>query len=153
MVGCIVAPLRVVGSTLRDYLRIDRYIGTVIVLFVLLFVPLIPRATDNPQMLASASNDDPWMAMALEATLAKPYGNPSNYFDPKASAHEHIPPHWGHLRYGYDNIVYYGGSVFALADSSLCGGAVGRAGPLPDGADHSEEHLVPGGAAKPHRSL
>ena len=113
--GCIVAPLRVVGSTLRDYLRIDRYIGTVIVLFVLLFVPLIPRATDNPQMLASASNDDPWMAMALEATLAKPYGNPSNYFDPKASAHEHIPPHWGHLRYGYDNIVYYGGSVFALA--------------------------------------
>ena len=113
--SCIVAPLRVVGSTLREYLRIDRYIGAVVIIFVLLFVPLIPRATDNPQMLATASNDDPWMAMALEATLAKPYGNPSNYFDPKASAHEHIPPHWGHLRYGYDNIVYYGGSVFALA--------------------------------------
>src|SRR4051812_21033600 len=108
MVRPIGAPLRVIGSTVRQYLRIDRYIGAVVVIFILLFVPLIPRATDNPQMLATASNDDPWMVMALEATLAKPYGNPSNYFDPKASAHEHIPPYWGYLR--YDNIVYYGGS-------------------------------------------
>ena len=114
-VETIAAPLGVIGSTLRDYVRLDRYIGAVLIVFAVLFVPLIPVGTDNPQMLATLSNDDPWMAMALEATLAKPFGNPSNYFDLKSKAYNNIPPYWGHLRSGYDNIVYYGGSVFALA--------------------------------------
>jgi len=112
---CFVAPLRVIGSTFRDYLRVDRYIGVVLIIFAVLFAPLIPRATDNPQMLSTASNDDPWMAMALDATLAKPFGNPSNYFDPNAEAYDNIPSYWGHLRHSYDNIIYYGGAVFALA--------------------------------------
>src|SRR5262245_593850 len=111
--GGLVEPLAVIAGTLRDYLRIDRYFAAVILLFALLYVPTIPRAVDNSTMLATATNDDPWMAMALDGSIQRPFGNPANYFDPKLAAHNSIPPYWGALR--YDGITYYGGAVFMLA--------------------------------------
>src|SRR5215831_1375316 len=106
-------PLKVIAETMHEYFRLDRYIALVLGAFVVLYVPSIPRATDNARMLATATSDDPWMAMALDATLAKPVGNPANYFDPRAEAHKDIPPYWGTLR--YDGIVYYGGALFMVA--------------------------------------
>ena len=111
--GSLVEPLAVIAGTLRDYLRIDRYIVAVILVFALLYVPTIPRAVDNSTMLATATNDDPWMAMALDGSIQRPFGNPANYFDPELAAHKSIPPYWGALR--YDGIIYYGGAVFMLA--------------------------------------
>lgn len=111
--GVLLEPVKVIALTLRQYLRLDIYIGAVIVVFALIYVPTIPRATDNATMLATATNDDPWLTMALDATLAKPFGNPANYFDRSIKAHNDIPSRWGKLR--YDAITYYGGAVFMLA--------------------------------------
>lgn len=107
------SPWRVIGETARAYLRVDRPLAVVLVLAAILYVPPIPRATDNPQMLAAFVNDEPWITMALDGMLAKPYGNPANYLNPIGSAHKEIPAYWGHLR--YDNITYYGGALFAVA--------------------------------------
>jgi 4-amino-4-deoxy-L-arabinose transferase-like glycosyltransferase len=111
--GCLVEPLAVIAGTLRDYLRIDRYIVGVILVFAVLYAPTIPRAVDNSTMLATATNDDPWVTMALDGSIQRPFGNPANYLDPSLAAHESIPPYWGALR--YDGIIYYGGAVFMLA--------------------------------------
>ena len=64
-------------------------------------------------MLAAFANDEPWMTMALDATLAWPLGNPGNYFDKNAKAYGKIPDYWGRLR--YPGITYYGGAMFMLA--------------------------------------
>lgn len=109
----LVEPLAVIAGVLRQYLRIDVYIIPVILVFALLYVPTIPRAADNPTMLATATSDDPWMAMALDGSIRRPFGNPANYFDPEVAAHKSIPPYWGALR--YDGILYYGGAEFMLA--------------------------------------
>ncbi|MGY4472645.1 hypothetical protein [Bradyrhizobium sp. USDA 3364] len=53
------------------------------------------------------------MTMALDGTVAKPFGNPANYLDPTAEAFKKIPAYWGTLRYG--NIVYYGAVMFDIA--------------------------------------
>src|SRR5262249_13865945 len=55
----------------------------------------------------------PFLTMALDATLTRPYGNPANYFDVTRESHEHIPDYWSNLR--YDNIIYYGGALYQLA--------------------------------------
>jgi hypothetical protein len=84
-----------------------------LVLCVLLFAPLIPRNTDNPELLAAYANDEPFLTMALEATLVRPYGNPGAYFDPLRDASSEIPQRWGEKRYAW--ITYYGGAMFELA--------------------------------------
>ena len=71
-------PLKVIAETMHEYFRLDRYIALVLGAFVVLYVPSIPRATDDARMLATATSDDPWIAMALDATLAKLFGNPAN---------------------------------------------------------------------------
>ena len=111
--GSLVEPFGVIAGALRDYLRIDLYIASVIVVFALLYVPTIPRAVDNSTMLATATNDDPWIAMALDGSIQRPFGNPANYFDSELAAHKSIPPYWGALR--YDGIIYYGGALFMLS--------------------------------------
>jgi 4-amino-4-deoxy-L-arabinose transferase-like glycosyltransferase len=111
--GSLVEPFGVIAGALGDYLRIDLYFASVIFFFALLYVPTIPRAVDNSTMLATATNDDPWLAMALDGSIQRPFGNPANYLDPELAAHKRIPPYWGALR--YDGIIYYGGAVFMLA--------------------------------------
>ncbi|OKO82017.1 glycosyltransferase family 39 protein [Bradyrhizobium sp. NAS96.2] len=53
------------------------------------------------------------MTLALDGTVAKPFGNPANYLDPTAEAFKKIPAYWGTLR--YNNIVYYGAVMFDIA--------------------------------------
>jgi Dolichyl-phosphate-mannose-protein mannosyltransferase len=117
MNACIVRQTRSAAEALaevvREYLRLDVPISAAAVLFLLLFAPLIPRNAETPPQLAAFSNDEPFLTMALDATLARPYGNPANYFDVTRESHEHIPDYWGNLR--YDNIIYYGGALYQLA--------------------------------------
>src|SRR5690242_18644248 len=101
------------SEVVREYLRLDVPISVAAVLFLLLFAPLVPRNAETPRQLAAFSNDEPFLTMALDATLARPYGNPANYFDVTRESHEHIPDYWGNLR--YDNIIYYGGTLYQLA--------------------------------------
>jgi len=104
---------RTIVEELRPYFRIDVPIAIFAAVFVVAFAPLIPRNTDNPQLLAAYANDEPFLTMALEATLVWPYGNPGTYFDQKRTASQHVPARWGDKR--YFNITYYGGAMFDLA--------------------------------------
>jgi Dolichyl-phosphate-mannose-protein mannosyltransferase len=106
-------PFRVIKAVIIDYARVDRYIAPILLLSLILFGPLIPRNADNPQLLAAFSNDEPWMTMALDGTIAKPEGNPANYLDPKTKAYNYIPAYWGTLR--YPNVIYYGAAMFNIA--------------------------------------
>jgi len=108
-----VLPTRVIKEVIIDYARVDRCVAPILLLSLVLFGPLIPRNADNPQLLAAFVNDEPWMTMALDGTIAKPFGNPANYLDPKAEAYNKVPAYWGTLRYA--NIVYYGGVMFDIA--------------------------------------
>ena len=108
-----VLPPRVLKEVIIDYARLDRYIVPILFLSLILFGSLIPRNTDNPQLLAAFVNDEPWMTMALDGTIAEPIGNPANYLDPNAKAYNKIPAYWGTLR--YPNIVYYGAVMFDIA--------------------------------------
>lgn len=106
-------PFRTVLQVISDYARLDRYIAPILLLALISIGTLIPRNTDNPQMLAAFANDEPWMTLALDGTIAKPFGNPANYLDPTAEAFKKKPAYWGTLR--YDNIVYYGAVTFDIA--------------------------------------
>lgn len=105
--------VRTILSTLRVHLRFDVPIVIFAVLYLVLFAPLVPRNTDNPDLLAAYANDEPFLVMALEATLVPPYGNPGAYFDPLNPASTEIPEYWGEKR--YTNISYYGGTMYQLA--------------------------------------
>lgn len=94
---------------LSKYLRIDRWIAILAVVYLVLYAPLVPRNADNPQLIAAYVNDEPFLTMALEAMLVWPYGNPANYF----TGTRELPAHWGSMR--YDNVIYYGGALFELA--------------------------------------
>jgi hypothetical protein len=100
-------------DVLASHLRIDRFIGAVILVHLLLFAPLAGRNADDPRMLASFINDEPFLTMALDGMLERPYGNPANYLDPERIASTGIPAYWLNLR--YDKITYYGGATFQLA--------------------------------------
>ncbi len=99
-------------AAIVKYVRLDWPIAIFAVLYLALFAPLVPRNADNPDLLAAYSNDEPFLTMALEATLVAPYGNPGAYFDPTKSAAKEIPERWGEKR--YFNITYYGGALFQL---------------------------------------
>ena len=108
-----VVPIRIILQVIRDYARVDRYIAPILLLCLIGIGSLVPRNTDNPQLLAAFANDEPWMTLALDGTIAKPFGNPANYLDPTAEAFKKIPAYWGTLR--YDNIIYYGAVTFDIA--------------------------------------
>ena len=104
--------MRAILGAIGRYVRLDWPIAIFAAVFLALFAPLVPRNTDNPQLLAAYSNDEPFLAMALEATLVPPYGNPGVYFDQTKAAASDIPDRWGDKR--YFNITYYGGALFQL---------------------------------------
>jgi hypothetical protein len=104
---------RLLLATARTSLRIDVPIAVLAAVYLALFAPLLPRNADNPELLAAYSNDEPFLTMALEATLVPPYGNPGAYFDPENHASAEIPAHWGEKR--YTNISYYGGTMYLFA--------------------------------------
>ena len=81
-------------SIIRNSLRLDWRIGC-LVLFLLVLLPTVTRHVENPQMMAAYSNDEPYLAMALDATTRFPWGNPANYFDIRKKASQSIPEYWG----------------------------------------------------------
>ena len=101
----------IVAAIVR-YVRLDVPIAIFAALYLALFAPLIPRNADNPDLLAAYSNDEPFLTMALEATLVPPYGNPGVYFDQTKPEASEIPERWGEKR--YFNVTYYGGALFQL---------------------------------------
>ena len=105
--------IRYIGRELLRYLKLDIPLVVFIVVFLVVFAPTLGRNLDSPQGMAAYVNDEPFLTMALEATLEWPYGNPANYFDTRKAASKHIPEHWGNMR--YDFIFYYGGSTFQIA--------------------------------------
>ena len=81
----------VVWQILRANLVFDKYAIAITTVFILCFVPLIPRATENAQKLAAFINDEPALTMGLEAMTVRPYGNPGNFYgrpgyEPKTTA-------------------------------------------------------------------
>jgi hypothetical protein len=100
-------------ATVRDALRVDVPVAVLVAVVLLVYAPLIPRNTANPQMLAAHANDEPFLTMALEATLEPPFLNPGAYFDSEGDAWDDVPAHWHDVR--YPNIVYYGGAMFEVA--------------------------------------
>jgi hypothetical protein len=102
-------------AIIRNSLRLDWRIGCLCALFLLVLLPTVTRHVENPQMMAAYSNDEPYLAMALDATTRFPWGNPANYFDIRKKASQSIPEYWGSLR--YTGITYYGGAMFMLAFS------------------------------------
>jgi len=109
----VVVPARIIKEVIIEFACVDRYVAPILLFSLILFGPLISRNADNPQLLAAFVNDEPWMTMALDGAIAKPFGNPANYLDPKAKAYSKVPAYWGTLR--YPNIVYYGGVMFDIA--------------------------------------
>lgn len=102
-----------IAGVLREYLRLDWTIATVVIALGLLLLPNLPRTADNPQMLEAFVDDEVWQALALDGTLRWPYGNPANFLDPNSSAYREIPAYWGQVR--YPGIFYYGGAMYAFA--------------------------------------
>jgi Dolichyl-phosphate-mannose-protein mannosyltransferase len=107
------AGARCACSIVCSSLRLDWRIGCLCAVYLLLFLPTITRHTENPQLVAAFSNDEPFLVMALDATTRFPWGNPGNYFDVRKSAQQSIPDYWGGLR--YEGINYYGGALYVLA--------------------------------------
>jgi hypothetical protein len=108
-----------IGWAIRTYLRIDRYIGIIIIVFLALYGPPITRDSDNPSVLAAFFDDEVWQALALDGMLEEPYGNPANFLDLTAPAYKKIPPEWGYFR--YPGITYYGGAMYQLAAPAYAG--------------------------------
>ena len=102
-----------IARELRRYIKLDIPLAIFVVVFLVIFAPTLTRNLDSPQGMAAYVNDEPFLTMALEATLEWPYGNPANYFDTRKPASQQIPDHWGNLR--YDFIHYYGGSTYQIA--------------------------------------
>lgn len=91
----------------RWLLRLDGVLLVVLVYHALLLVPLIPRATDNPFLLAAFINDEPPLTMALDGMTTWPYGNPANYLKGN-----NVPEYWFNFR--YTGFFYYGGTYLDL---------------------------------------
>src|SRR5262245_44441939 len=102
----------VIWQTIKIYLRFDRYVFAITTVFVLLFVPLIPRSTENAQKLAAFVNDEPALTMGLEAMTVYPYGNPGNFYYGLPGHVPQLPAHWGSI--GYTGFTYYGGAYLDL---------------------------------------
>jgi hypothetical protein len=90
----------------------DKPLWALLVLYAALWVPLIPRQTDNPQMLASLINDEPLLTQDLVAMTYWPYGNPAN-FDLANSRRHPLPSYWGTIT--YKRATYYGGTYLGTA--------------------------------------
>jgi hypothetical protein len=100
-------------SPLRLLLRLDKPLLALLLVHAVLFVPLIPRATDNARMLAAFGNDEVPLCMALDGMTVRPYGNPGNYLEDDAVFGKRpVPDYWYNIR--YSGFLYYGGTYLDL---------------------------------------
>ncbi len=123
--------MKTIPGDIGRYVRVDWPLALFAAAFLVLFAPLVTRNTDNPELLAAYSNDEPFLTMALEATLVPPYGNPGVYFDQTKPASTELPARWGEKR--YYNITYYGGGLFLAAFPAYAGLRAVGLPPFPTG--------------------
>ncbi|MBV8774663.1 MAG: hypothetical protein JO166_20370, partial [Deltaproteobacteria bacterium] len=105
--------MRVIGDELRSHLRLDATAIVITAVYLLLFVPILPHATSDPQLLNILIDDETPLTMALDGMRAFPYGDPFNFILAAVNGQK-LPAYWGNLNYagvGY----YYGGTYFGLA--------------------------------------
>src|SRR4051794_9990255 len=81
--------------------KMDKGLLALLCVYGLLWIPLIPRSTANPQMLAACINDEPLISLQLVGMRFPPYGNPANLLKHP----ERSPREWGFLT--YPGIMYY----------------------------------------------
>jgi hypothetical protein len=96
-------------SLLREvasHFALDVPLAVLLVAYCALLLPLVPRWTDNARMLAAFTNDEPFITQQLDGMTVPPYGNPSNFLEPKNDGE--IPVYW--FNYRYFNLIYYGGT-------------------------------------------
>lgn len=84
----------------------DRWLAVILVVYIALMLPLVPRWTENAAYLAAFTNDEPFITQQLDGMTFKPYGNPSNFLEVKNA--DEIPAYW--LKHRYFNLIYYGGT-------------------------------------------
>jgi 4-amino-4-deoxy-L-arabinose transferase-like glycosyltransferase len=94
---------------LRPAFRCDLLLLACLLLYSLMWLPLIARSTANPQLLASFNNDEPAISQQLTGMMKKPYGNPANLLKHP----ERRPNYWGAIAYA--GIPYYGGTYLNAA--------------------------------------
>ena len=112
-VRLLLAAVVIINDQLRAYTRLDIPITIIAAIYLFAFIPIIPRATDNPQFLACCINDEPMLTMALDGMRVMPYGDPISFLIPSING-KSLPNYWSGFNYSGSG-WYYGGLYFGLA--------------------------------------
>src|SRR5262245_57455504 len=84
---------RVALAEARAFLRFDVPLLILVALFLIAFVPIIPRATENSQLLQCCINDEPYLTMALDGMRFWPFGDPHNFLMAPSNGIQ-VPDYW-----------------------------------------------------------
>jgi len=90
-------------------LAVDLPLASLLLVYALLWVPLLGRVTDNPRHLAAFINDEPMITQQLVGMTLWPYGHPGNLMQHP----ERRPAEWETI--SYPNGLYYGGTYLNAA--------------------------------------
>ncbi|MCI0379457.1 MAG: glycosyltransferase family 39 protein [Gemmataceae bacterium] len=82
----------------------DKALCALLLVYGVLWFPLVGRSTSNPHLLAAFINDEPPITQQLLGMTVPPYGNPANYLQ----APQRVPEYWGNLL--FSDYIYYGGA-------------------------------------------
>lgn len=110
----LIGAVRVCAEELLGHTRLDIPIALILLVYVVGFVPIIPRATENPQLLTCCINDEAPLSMALDGMRAIPFGDPMNFLLSGVNGHI-LPAYWGSLNYTGAFLGYYGGLYPGIA--------------------------------------
>src|SRR5438067_12271672 len=112
-IGLLIGAVRTFAEQLRAYTRLDTPLAIIVGVYLVAFVPIIPRATDNPQFLACCINDEPMLTMALDGMLVTPYDDPYTFLLSALNGTP-LPSYWKGFNYAGAG-WYYGGLYPGLA--------------------------------------
>ena len=104
--------LRILLDVSRQCARMDVTIVLVLLVFCVLVIPAIPRATANANMLSVFIDDEVPLTMGLDAMTMFPFGNPARYY----AIYGQVPPIPSYFNsFIYSTYGIYGGLQFLLA--------------------------------------
>lgn len=110
--------LAVIGDCLRRYLRPDIASLLLAAVFLIAFVPIIPRATDNARALNCCINDEAPLTQIVDGMNQSPYGEPANFLRAGTNG-KFLPERWKDFDYASGFITYYGGLYLAAGFTLL----------------------------------
>jgi hypothetical protein len=114
LLGAVLCALRVIGEEAKAHLRLDWAAALIAAIYLTAFLPIIPRATENAQMLNCCIDDEVPLTQQLDGMLAMPFGNVVNFFH-WPSRGPALPEYWGGFNYGGGAFFQYGGAYEGLA--------------------------------------